>query len=305
MKKARNRSRLFSRFLALNCNNGNLSRYTASFREVTREMTNAGVKLDDDLLAHMTLHHLPDNHSTTKQVIIATSEASNSALSVAIVLNQINELVRDDDVVQSNATAYNTRSKNKSINYERGSNGTHNPKTAHTGSSCWQVHPDKNPRQKSQLNSAQQSNTASITGRALSTLAQTGNASGRPILDTACSQTIIHDKRLFQNYSGCDTEIEVAGSDSIKGVGIGSIKGTHRGSFLSFSNCLHVPVLRSNPISMLSLAKKGCSINFKDNGNFVVIQDRDGILSGNLVNGVMELDLELCKSLIPSSTMAM
>lgn len=64
-KKARNRSRLFTRFLSLNCSDGNLSRYTSSLREIVREMANAGVKLDDDLLAHIALHHLPLEHTTT------------------------------------------------------------------------------------------------------------------------------------------------------------------------------------------------------------------------------------------------
>ncbi|KAG0142674.1 hypothetical protein CROQUDRAFT_47633, partial [Cronartium quercuum f. sp. fusiforme G11] len=64
-KKARNRSRLFTRFLLLNCNNGDLNQYITSFRQITKEMNDAGVKLDDDLLAHMALHHLPDEHKTT------------------------------------------------------------------------------------------------------------------------------------------------------------------------------------------------------------------------------------------------
>ena len=114
-KKARNRSRLFSRFLSLNCKDGNLSKYTSSFREITREMSNAGVKLDDDLLAHMALHHLPDSHSTTKQVIIATSEASNIALTVTGVLSQINELVKDNDTPTSTPTALNTRANSKKL----------------------------------------------------------------------------------------------------------------------------------------------------------------------------------------------
>lgn len=64
-KKAHNCSRLFTRFLSLNCIDGNLSKYGSSFREITREMANSGVHLDDDLLAHMALHHLPAEHSTT------------------------------------------------------------------------------------------------------------------------------------------------------------------------------------------------------------------------------------------------
>lgn len=43
-------------------------------------MANAGVKLDDDLLAHIALHHLPLEHQMTRQVMIATAESSNVAL---------------------------------------------------------------------------------------------------------------------------------------------------------------------------------------------------------------------------------
>lgn len=297
-KKARNRSRLFSRFLSLNCNDGNLSRYTSSFREITREMSNAGVKLDDDLLAHMALHHLPESQSTTKQVIIATSEASNTALTVSGVLNQINELVRDGDSSLNNtSTALNTRVKGKSSTYEKCANGIHNPKTAHPEESCWQTHPEKNPHKT-------QSNSASITGRALSTLAQKGNTSGKPILDTACSQTMIHDKNLFNSYRSQHTNIEVAGGESISGLGIGQVGGKHKGSSLSFSDCLHVPSLKSNLISMINLAKKGCSIVFKDSGYFEVMQDKDVVLSGHLVNGVMELDISLGESITPAQALA-
>ena len=197
-------------------------------------MSNAGVKLDDDLLAYMALHHLPENHSTTKQVIIATSEASNSALTVNGVLNQISDIVRDSDSNKTTAGAsLNTRVKIKTNTYEKCTNGTHNPKTAHTEDTCWQVHPDQKPHKT-------HTNTASITGRALSTLAKKGNSSGKPILDTACSQTMIFDKSLFQSYNTRNTEIEVAGGDSITGNGIGLVSGNHKGTqfiFLGVPTC--------------------------------------------------------------------
>ncbi|KAG0142568.1 hypothetical protein CROQUDRAFT_662360 [Cronartium quercuum f. sp. fusiforme G11] len=56
---------LFTRFLLLNCTDGNLDRYVTSFCQITKEMSDTGVNLDDDLLAHMVLHHLPDKHKTT------------------------------------------------------------------------------------------------------------------------------------------------------------------------------------------------------------------------------------------------
>lgn len=165
-KKARNRSRLFTRFLSLNCQDGNLSKYVTSFREITREMANAGVHLDDDLLAHMALHHIPAEHTTTRQVIIATSESSDTALTLTGVLGQIHELIRDNNSTQVVASALSTRAKpgnSRSTSYERCTNGVHNPKTAHNEESCWQVHPSKSPH----ANSRTSANVATITGRAL------------------------------------------------------------------------------------------------------------------------------------------
>lgn len=43
---------------------------------------------------------------------------------------------------------------------------------------------------------------------------------------------------------------------------------------------------------MTELAKKGCSINFLDNGKFEVAQDRDIVLSGTIVDGLMEINVE-------------
>lgn len=144
-KKARNRSRLFSRFLSLNCKDGNLSKYTSSFREITREMSNAGVKLDDDLLAHMALLHLPEEHRTTRTVMVATAESSDIALTLSSVLSQINELVRDNSSTstKSSAITAKTSPSKRNTNYERCTDGKHNPKTSHTEEECFQVHPEK------------------------------------------------------------------------------------------------------------------------------------------------------------------
>lgn len=303
-KKARNRSRLFTRFLSLSCADGDLAKYTSSFREIVREMSNAGVHLDDDLLAHMALHHLPSDHQTTRQVMIATAESSNTALTVNGVLSQINELIRDGEMSKSSATALNVRSKSNQSrypNWEICLNGTHNPKTAHSADSCWQLHPEKNPRPSHRHGAA---NSATISGRALCATALNGNQSGKPILDTGTTQSMFRKRNHFSSYAPTTTSIEVANGDTINGHGRGSVKASHRGSPLTFCNSLHVPSLKTDLISMVELAKKGCSIEFKDNGKFEVVQDSDVVLSGNLVDGLMELDIELGE-LITSAPHAM
>lgn len=261
-KKARNRSRLFTRFLSLNCADGNLTKFTSSLREIVREMANAGVKLDDDLLAHIALHHLPLEHQTTRQVMIGTAESSNTALSLNGVLSQINELVRDGDNQKTTTSALNVRPKGPQQRfqaYKRCLNGSHNPKTAHSIEDCWQVHPEKNPTPP-----YRSANTTAITGRALCTTAINGNKSGKPILNTGTTQSMFKNRGSFAQYSPQKTSIEVANGDTIDGHGLGVVKASHLGSPLSFGNSLHVPSLKTDLISMVELAKKGCSIIFKE-----------------------------------------
>lgn len=104
------------------------------------------------------------------------------------------------------------------------------------------------------------------------------------------------DRKAFVNYANRTTGIEVANGDSIYGTGVGAVKATHQGSPLTFCNVLHVPSLKTDLVSMTELAKKGCSIVFQEGGNFEVVQDQDVILSGALVNGLMELNIDLGES---------
>lgn len=101
----------------------------------------------------------------------------------------------------------------------------------------------------------------------------------------------------FANYSPGKTIIEVANGDTISGHGLGSVKATNLGSPLNFGNALHVPSLKTDLISIVELAKKGCLIVFKEKGDFEVVQDEDVVLSGSLVNSLMELNIELGGSL--------
>lgn len=77
-------------------------------------MDKAGVHLDNDLLVHMVLYHLPLEYLTTQQVIIATAEESDTALTLTGVLSQIHKLIRDHASVQISATTLNTKTQSNS-----------------------------------------------------------------------------------------------------------------------------------------------------------------------------------------------
>lgn len=91
---------------------------------------------------------------------------------------------------------------------------------------------------------------ATITGRVLCALVAIGNSTKKPLLDSGASHTMINKRSLFTSYKPLNTEISVANGQTIKGIGIGSVKGLHKGETITLSNCLHVPDLKCNLVSM-------------------------------------------------------
>lgn len=260
-------------------------------------MSNLGVHLDDDLLAHMALHHLPTKHLTTRQVMIATAESSDTALTLTGVLSQIQELIRDTNSTTNTATALNVRAKQSNINnrsssYEQCTNGHRNPKTAHSEENCWQLHPSKNPHSNAQSSA----NVDTITGRALCTRVTNGAVYEKAILESGSSHHMFNNKKHFVSHQPQETKIKVANGDSMTGLGVGTVGGSSLGLPLPLSDALLVPELKYNLVSLVKLAQKGCSLEFKDNNRFEVKQDDKIALTGRIINRLMGLDLEIGKS---------
>lgn len=247
-------------------------------------MDNSGVHLNDDVLAHMALHHLPVEHLTTRQVIIATAESSNTALTLIGVLSQINELIRDNASSTVSATALSTRLKttnSRGTTYKSCTNGVHNPKTAHSEGNCWQLHPSKNPHN----NSKSSANSASISGRALCAKAYHGAQTNKSILDSGSSHHMFKDIKHFICHQPQETIIEVANGKSMTGLRVGTVSGSSLGAPLTLSGSLHVADLKCNLVSLVQLANKGFSLTFKENGQFEVTQDDEVALTGSIING--------------------
>lgn len=257
-------------------------------------MANSGVHLNNDLLAHMALHHLPSADLTTFQVIISTAKSSDTALTLTSVLSQMHESIRDSNNSKSSATALITRKKishGLTSTYKRCTNGQHNSKTAHTEEQSWQQHPSKSPHNHSRTTA----NIASTTGRVLCAKAYQVKKTNKSILDSGASHCMFKDKKEFLTHQNQETTIEVANGAAMKGHGVGTVSGSHKRSPISLSGALHVPDLKCNLVSLVQLAQKGCLLIFKEDSWFEVNQDDEVVLSGNIVDVLRELDLELGK----------
>ena len=89
---------------------------------------------------------------------------------------------------------------------------------------------------------------------------------------------MFRNKKDFVTHIPQETKIEVANGDSMMSKSVGTVSGKHLGSPLSLRNTLHVPDLQCNLVSLVQLAKKGCSLSFLDEGRFEVTQNNEVVL---------------------------
>ncbi|MBW0504170.1 hypothetical protein O181_043885 [Austropuccinia psidii MF-1] len=97
--------------------------------------------------------------------------------------------------------------------------------------------------------------------------------------------------------------IEVATGDvnsNLTALGIGTVKIISNNKILTFKNCLYVPRLKCNLISLLELFKEKLTVNQKNN-TFKLVSQGKKILRGNIINKLMTSTYSVPTSLLTSS----
>ena len=252
-------------------------------------MASVGVKFEDDILAHMALHELSPAYKSIRDLLSHTAESSNSSLTLATVLDHLQQTVLD---VQPSTTS-TALSTERRVTYERCLNGSHNPKTAHSEANCYQVHPEKRPSRQSNhsnLTTARAAANTTVTGTVLATHVMNASLTGKPVLDSGASQSMFISRSSFASYQPCHATISVANGQTIEAIGVGSIQGECLGNSVTLTNVLHVPELQTNLVSLVDLVRKGFQLSFMENGSFSVLAAGNRVLNGATHSGVMELD---------------
>lgn len=104
------------------------------------------------------------------------------------------------------------------------------------------------------------------------------------------------DKEVFKTYSSHVEDVSLADGTVIKMEGQGSVDLKDTQSQLSLSNCLHIPSLAHNLISLSYLVKKGFQLYYIGNDKFEVRKDNQKVFSGFIQNGIFVLNVTICKS---------
>lgn len=104
------------------------------------------------------------------------------------------------------------------------------------------------------------------------------------ILDSGCTRTMWRDRKMFaacQNYRDCHVNVKVGDGHTIAAIGMGDIVlHTDSGVDVTIPNCLLVPDLKLNLISVSHLDNEGFTTTFR-NGVAHITYDGDTVLVGH------------------------
>ena len=312
--KARTRGRVFSKLFSLSCAGNDISDFITSAKKTLNELSAIGVQTDSEMISHFLLHLLPPHLESFKDMVIHTAEFTDKALSVDSVINLLQQHVNDkktQGVASSSSTALaastNTTSSGPLGRFKQPicTNGQHNPATQHAPTRCWQLHPElRNARTPKTENSAVTSSSASeithpappvMTTFLLAAFSKT-SSKVETLIDSGASSPMFKDKDDFKTYSTHVEDVSLADGTVIKTNGRGSVEMQDTHSHLSLTNCLHIPSLSHNLISLSYLVKKGCQLFYIGNDKFEVRKENKKVFGGIIKNGIFVLDVKIGKS---------
>lgn len=312
--KARNRGRVFTKLFSLSCVGTEISDFITTAKKTLNELSSIGVHTDNEMIAHFLLHLLPAQLEAFKDMVIYTAEATDTPLAVNSVINLLQQHVNDKKTQISSSgpstalAAVNNSSPSGPISRFKQPicvNGQHNPATQHTSSRCWQLHPElRNSRNPTAANSVLTASSANevahptppvMTTFLLAAFSKT-SSKVETLLDSGASSPMFKEKDDLKTYSSHSEEVSLADGTLIKTEGQGSVDMKDTNSQLLLSNCLHIPSLAHNLISLSHLVKKGCQLYYIGNDKFEVRKDGKKVFGGFIRNGIFVLNVTIGKS---------
>ncbi|MBW0516534.1 hypothetical protein O181_056249 [Austropuccinia psidii MF-1] len=168
--------------------------------------------------------------------------------------------------------------------------GKHNDKCSkHKKEDCWTENPHLRPPRREKKRQHFNPTAHFTMGQALTTYPRQQQPSSRQlIIDCGTTHHMLNNLQLFSSDLR-PASIEVATGDvnsNLTALGIGTVKIISDNKILTFKNCLYVPRLKCNLISLMELFKEELTVNRKDDTFKLVSQGKE-ILRGKIINKLM------------------
>ncbi|MBW0527614.1 hypothetical protein O181_067329 [Austropuccinia psidii MF-1] len=186
------------------------------------------------------------------------------------------------------------------------SNGLHNPKcTTHRKEDCYAENPHLRPSKQSNKRKIRGSPAAAhlVTARALitSTVSQS-NSSNQIVIDCGPTHHMFYSKDVFCSFSNVAKFSIATGDSSSKYLaeGIGSVVVMVGPRRLTLTNCLYVPKLNCNLVSLMQLFRDKLTI-IKSSNTFSLRTDDVVLFEGEIINNLMKINFSQPTSLLTTT----
>ncbi|MBW0478904.1 hypothetical protein O181_018619 [Austropuccinia psidii MF-1] len=283
---------------------GNLQSYIDTCRKMIMELDSVDIKVPNEILSFSLLGKLGGESQLHQFIEVLT-------------LNE--ELIEKPNIILSRLQDFANLQLSKRLDHDKNpsalfsasnepfkkvyycSNGRHNQLcTTHRKEDCWAENPHLRPARKEKRRKIYNASThLSVATDLITSPKASDNTLNDLVVDCGATHHMFNNESFFRNLEK-SVNIPISTGDinsTLIASGIGTVDLMCNNKTLSLENCLYVPKLKCNLVSLLELFKKQLTIH-RQNNKFILKTINETILVGNIINRLMYIDYSLPKTLL-------
>ncbi|MBW0541029.1 hypothetical protein O181_080744 [Austropuccinia psidii MF-1] len=308
-KTAINRGRVVMNWVAI-AYNGNLEEFIKKCRQSLVDIASVNIKIPPDVLSYMILgklcdhssmYHLADSLAMSTEATENPSNTLNRLQNYARHLKSKHKKIKEE---QTSTALLSNSSNHPSRLVYYCANGVHNPlNTSHKPNRCYVEFPHLRPKKKNEKDNQSNSSPSTHLSTASALMASSPKSSCKIVIDSAATHHMFNNKSLFTSLELCDPFFVSTGdpTSNLFAEGKGPVSLIINGKLLSLKNCLYIPRISHNLISMIQLLEESIIIEKLAQEKFKVIINGETTITGQIINGLMSVTDEEPKVLMSAS----
>ncbi|MBW0552703.1 hypothetical protein O181_092418 [Austropuccinia psidii MF-1] len=266
-----------------------------------------------DIMAYSILGKISRDSNAYNHVIDSMVLTMNASINPQLVLDKLSELLQHKNTKDTFQKGIKTEKMDSSALLTNSTDypykltyvchdGKHNPKnTTHKPENCWAEHPKLRlpPRNINKKKSSKAKTHQTGFEALLSHQHSSPSSSSSLVIDCGATHHMFSDKKLFTELVQTPEE-KISTSDprsSLTCKGRGTVKIDINNESITLHDCLYVPNITNNLVSLLDLCSKSITI-IKDGTTFQLLNDKQVLLKGQIVNKLMTVNFNQPRTLL-------
>ncbi|MBW0487893.1 hypothetical protein O181_027608 [Austropuccinia psidii MF-1] len=239
------------------------------------------------LCDHTSMYHLADSLAMSTEATENPSNTLNRLQNYARHLESKNKVTKDKQI----STALISSSSNhpsRLVYYC--ANGVHNPlNTSHKPNRCYVEFSHLQPKNKNKKDNQPNSSPSTHLSTAYVLMTCSPKSPCEIVIDSAATHHMFNNKSLFTSLELCAPFVVSTGNptSNLCAEGKGPVSLLISGKLLSLKNCLYIPRISHNLISMIQLLQESIVIERLEKERFKLVINCKTTITGQIINGLI------------------